>query len=454
MTRITSHSESSKSHAVPVPQDLWKNNAITASQLFDRKSTSKLALVTTFSLFVILAAAIGWASYMPITEISASSGEVVPSGALQNIQHLEGGIVSKVNVSEGQQVTEGQILVELSPHIAQSELEQLQTRLTTLQFRIRFLTAARGDNIPDIEEFDPEYEDIASAVRYELVARRDSIDSQINVLNQQLREREAELATITSQAKALESQISLTREQVTARRTLVEKGVFPRMQLIENERELARLTGDRTSILLEAARIREGIGEAQQRIMETRARYQSEIATELSGFASQAAEARVAIARAEDRVARLFIRAPLSGRIQGLETRTIGGVIEPGATLMEIVPDGTNLLVEARISTSDIGHVHLGQPANIKVLTYDYSRFGTIKGHINQISPTTFIDEKGIPYYKADIELEKQFVGENTEMSVSPGMTVLADIITGEKTLLTLMLSPVLKSFDSAFRER
>ena len=430
----------------------WSNNAITASQLFDRKTSSKLSLFTTFSLFAVMVGVIAWSAFMPVTEISASSGEVVPSGSLQNVQHLEGGIVSAIEVREGQYVNEGDLLVELSPHIAQSELDQLETRLVGLQFRIRYLTAARGDNIPEVDEFDEDYADIARAAQYELATKRETVASQIEVLRQQEKEREAELATLKSQAAGVTEQIRLKNEQVKGRRILVEKGLFPRMDLIEDERELAGLVDNRSALVLEATRVGERIGE--QRIIETRARYQSEIATELSQLASEAAETRVAIVRAQDRVDRLRVRAPVSGRVKGLEVKTVGGVLDPGATMMEIVPDNTQLKVEARISTQDIGHVHVGQAANIKVLTYDYSRFGTILGEISQISPTTFMDEEGVPFYKADIILENPYVGENVDLAVAPGMTVIADILTGEKMLLEAIMSPVIKSFDSAFRER
>ncbi|WP_158091260.1 HlyD family type I secretion periplasmic adaptor subunit [Thalassospira mesophila] len=411
-------------------------------------------MISTFSLFVILGSIITWSAFMPITEISASSGEVVPSGALQTVQHLEGGIVSNIHVREGQYVNKDDIVVELSPHIAQSELDQLQTRLMGLQFRIRFLTAARGDNLPEIKDFDPAYEDIARAAQYELSTKRETVASQVEVFNQQVKEREAQLATLKSQASGISDQIRLKNVQVKGRRTLVEKGLFPRMDLIEDERELASLVDSRAALVLEASRTGESIGEIRQRVVETMARYHSEIAAELSQLASEAAEVRVAIVRARDRVDRLLVRAPVSGRVKGLEVKTIGGVIEPGATMMEIVPDNTELQVEARISTQDIGHVHVGQAANVKVLTYDYSRFGTIPAKISQISPTTFIDEDGVPFYKADLILESAHVGDNTDLTITPGMTVIADILTGEKTLLAAIMSPVVKSFDSAFRER
>ncbi|MCC9620422.1 HlyD family type I secretion periplasmic adaptor subunit [Thalassospira sp. MA62] len=432
----------------------WKNNAITASELFDRKSSVKWSLLIVLILLVIMASAVVWAAFMPITEISASSGEVVPGGALQEVQHLEGGIVSAIHVSEGQQVEQGDILLDLSPHIAQSELDQLQTRLAGLEFRIRFLTSARREEEAMPEDFDGAYQAIAYAIQYELSTRREAVASQIEVFNQQIRERQAELTTLESRAQGVSDQIKLKTEQVIGRRELAQKGLFPRMDLIEDERELAGLSDQQVSLTLEASRVGELIGEIRQRIVEARARYHSEIATELSTLASEAAEVRLAIQRAQDRVSRLVVRAPVSGRVNDLKIKTIGGVVEPGKTMMEIVPDGTRLKVEARVSTQDIGYVHTGQKANIKVLTYDYSRFGTIAGRVDQISATTFSGEDGVPFYRVDIELESELVGDADDRKVAPGMTVIADIMTGEKTLLNAIMSPVLKSFDSAFRER
>lgn len=445
-----------KSHPV-VPADeseAWKNNAITASELFDRKSSVKWSMLIVFSLLAILAGVIAWSAFMPLTEISASSGEVVPGGAVQEVQHLEGGIVSAIYVREGQKVSKGEVLIAISPHIAQSELDQLQTRLAGLQFRIRYLTAAREEEVEDLVGLDEEYSEIARAVKYELATRKEAVASQVEVFNQQIREREAELNTLNSRAAGILDQIRLKSEQVVGRRILVEKGLFPRMDLIEDERELASLTDQEVSLTLEASRVGELVGEIQHRIIEARAKYHSEIATELSRLASEAAEVKVAIRRAEDRVERLQITAPVAGRVNDLQIKTVGGVVEPGETMMEIVPDGTELKVEARISTQDIGYVHVGQKANIKVLTYDYSRFGTISGQVEQISATTFSGEDGVPFYRADIALQAENVGDSEDRKIAPGMTVIADIQTGNKTLLQAITSPVLKSFDSAFRER
>lgn len=428
--------------------------AVTASQLFDRKGTGRFAIVAIIALSLAIVLAILWASVMPIAEISVSSGEIVPSGSVQHIQHLEGGILAHLLVAEGETVKKGQQLIKLAPDIAEPELAQLRTRRKGISLRIGLLSSALNGVTPKIDKFEPRYRDIALAESQALAAKRDSIASQSTVLQQQVSERKAELATLLAREKTIDEQIVLTKERIDGRRALVKKGYFSRMQLIEDERDFSNLVGERVAVDKEAIRIHERIREAASRMTELVSKFKSEIATEISTLTKEAAELQLTIDRARDRVARLTITAPAAGRVQGLQTRTIGGVITPGATLMDIIPDDVRPHVEARVSTRDIGHVHPGQEATIKVLTYDYSRYGIIKGVVEQVSPSTFMDEDGRPYYKAQISLMSRFVGDDETMPVSSGMTVLADIITGERTLLTYLISPIIRSFDTALRER
>ncbi|QIE56689.1 HlyD family type I secretion periplasmic adaptor subunit [Pikeienuella piscinae] len=428
--------------------------ALTTSQLFDRKGANKWAIGSIFLLSAVLAGAVAWSSVMPVAEISVSSGEVVPSGAVQQVQHLEGGIVANVLVHEGDKVAKGDLLVEMAPDIAAPELAQLRTRRTALRIRIGLLTDTLEGRAPQVGDVDNAYQEIARVESRALAAKRDSIESQSSVLAQQVRERKAELATLLGGANALEEQIALTKVRIEARRKLVEKGLFSRLQLIDDERDLSRLTGERSALDMDAMRIQERIREATTRITELNAGFQSDIAIEISSLTNEAAELQLAIDRAMDRVERLAVIAPVSGRVLDLQVKTIGGVIAPGATLMNIVPEGAQPYVEARISPSDVGFVHAGQSANIKVMTYDYARHGAIKGKVAQISPSTFTDDDGNPYYKAQIDLESAFVGGDENKPVSPGMTVIADIVSGEKTLLAYLMSPVTRSFDTAMRER
>ncbi|MEK9843912.1 HlyD family type I secretion periplasmic adaptor subunit [Thalassospira sp.] len=427
---------------------------VTAIQLFDKKSTHRPAMFTVVFMLVFFLAATVWSTQTPMAEISVSSGEIVPVGAIQRIQHLEGGILSHLAVKDGQHVTEGQLLVSLAPDIAQSELEQLETRLMAVTMKYGLLKSAAEGTTPAELMQTGVYSEIAETALKALNSRKQRLVSQLDVLRQQERERKAELTTITHQSNALGEQIDLMQNQVDGRQILVDKGLFPRLDFIQDQRELARLQSERMALILDADRINERVVEARQRMIEMEMTFHAELTAELSALATEAAELRLAIKRAVDRVKRLDITSPVSGYVKGIDIETIGGVITPGAQIMEIVPDDSELIVEARLSTNDVGHVTVGQSAKIKVLTYDYTRYGTIEGTVQRVSPSTFFDEDGTPFFKADIAMNSYIVGEEDKFLVSPGMTVLVDIITGEKTLFKYLASPIIKSFDGALHER
>lgn len=427
---------------------------ISASQLFDERRTSRFAVATVFALGTVLTAAVAWSAIMPLAEISTSEGEVVTSDAVRRVQHLEGGIVARVLVEEGEAVEKGRVLVELAPAIAETELSRLRTRLAGDRVRIDLLTGALTGNLPDPEDVADEHRDIVAAEIQALAARRESFESQTAVLRQQMAERQAELATLDVRQVTIGRQIELGEEKIAAQRTLEQSGNFPRLRIIDEERDLSRLTGERSETEAEKLRLQERIREAEARIAELRANFQADLASEISALTKEAAELELAISQARDRVGRLTVAAPVTGRVQDLQIRSDGGVIAPGATLMSIVPAAANLRVEAQISPADIGHVKPGQPVEVKVQTYDYSRFGKVEGRIEQISPTSFLDQAGRPFFKATIELAHAYVGEDDRLALSPGMTVTADIVTGERTLLDYLATPILKSLDSGLRER
>lgn len=448
-------------YAIPQGESGKSNNnkfivdaPVAAIQLFDKRSTHRPAMFTVVFMLVFFLGVTVWSTQTPMAEISVSSGEIVPVGAIQRIQHLEGGILSHLAVKEGQHVTEGQLLVSLAPDIAQSELEQLETRLMAVTMQYGLLKSADEGTTPAELRQTGGYSEIAETALKALNSRKQRLASQLDVLRQQELERKAELTTITHQSSALGEQIDLMQNQVNGRQILVDKGLFPRLDFIQDQRELARLQSERKALILDADRIKERVVEARQRMIEMEMTFHAELTAELSALATEAAELRLAIKRAVDRVERLDIVSPVSGYVKGIDIETIGGVITPGAQIMEIVPDDSEMIVEARLSTNEVGHVTVGQSAKIKVLTYDYTRYGAIDGTVQRVSPSTFFDEDGIPFFKADIAMNSYIVGEEDKFLVSPGMTVLVDIITGEKTLFTYLVSPIIKSFDGALHER
>lgn len=427
---------------------------ITAASLFEARGVSRLSLAVIGVIGAGLCGGLGWAALMPVAEITVSSGEVMPAGSVQHVQHLEGGILARLLVAEGDVVEEGQPLLELSAGLAEPELAQLRSRLAALTLRSAQLAAALQDRDELPGGAAEEYRALAESEAAILRARRLSHARQREVLERQIEMRRAEMATLESQSASMQHQIGYLREQVTGRADLVSRGLSPRFQLLEYQRELARMEGAQNGLRQDALRLAEALGEAQSRLAELESRYRAELISELGKVTADTAELRQAIQRVEDRVGRLRVTAPVRGTVQGLQTQTIGGVIAPGTTILDIVPSEGALRVEARISTRDIGYIRPGQPVAVKVLTYDYTRFGSIAGTVSRVSPSSFRDAQGTPFYKAEIALESDHVGQRPEARISSGMTVLADIRTGERSLLNYLLAPIYRSLDEAFRER
>ncbi|WP_083747528.1 HlyD family type I secretion periplasmic adaptor subunit [Teichococcus deserti] len=436
-------------------RSLTGEDRVTGASLFETEGISRLAMVSVLGIGGLLVAALGWSAVMPVAEISVSSGEILPVGSVKQVQHLEGGIVARVLVEEGALVEEGQALVEMDPGQAEPELNQLRTRLTGLQLQAQQITAVMGGQESiSISPAEEEYRELVRAQAELLQARSRAHAVQRQVINQQINGRRAELEVNAGQVESILNQIGFLREQVVGRRELVSKGLAPRFQLLESQRELARLDGNHVSLVREATRTREALGESEARLTELETRFRADLATELSKVTAEMQELRQAIQRAEARVQRLRVAAPARGTVQNIQVKTSGGVISPGALLMELVPADAKLRVEARITARDIGHIRVGQEARVKVLTFDYTRFGVIPAVVTNVSASSFHDRDGTPYYKAELALSREHVGLQADSRILSGMSVLADIRTGENSLLRYLLAPLQRSLGEAFRER
>lgn len=427
---------------------------ITASQLFDEKRTSPFVLATVFALCMLLIGAVSWASQMPISEIAVSSGEVVTVDAVHRVQHLEGGIVAQVHVSEGDEVNQGDLLLTFAPEIAATDLQRLRTRHAASRARLGLLQDALAGTLGPVRPTTSQYSGIVTAEHQALVLRRDSYEQQLAVLAQQRLERSAELAALDTRRTALSEQISFAEEKAHQMRDLAHGNIVPRMSLLDSEIEFSRLLGDHASLEAEQKSLIERLSTAEARIRELTARFEADLAAEISSLTSEIAELALEISQAEDRFTRLEVRSTTTGHIQDLQVKSNDRVVSPGALLMTIIPADSSLRIEARVSTRDVGHISVGDPVEIKVQTFDYSRFGTIDGEVTSVSPTTFLDSSGTPYFKATITPFHSFVGKHPGLHLSPGMTVEVDIVTGHRSLLEYLLTPIEKSLDSAFHER
>ena len=404
---------------------------------------------------LIVAGFVTWAAVTEIDELAISPGEVIPTGAVQQVQHLEGGIVASILVAEGDIVRPGQALVRLDEAATLAELDRMRARSTVLELqaeRLRAFADARGARLA---ASDSRYAGIAADQRAILSMQDEERRRQAEVLEIRIAQRQAELAALDDQERVLEQQVALLEELFGMRDALLKKGLMSRIVYLETKRELSRERGRLDEVVNQRRSARIAIAEIRGQLKELDSRLRREALDEMGRATAELAPLREAIAGLQHRLQRLEITSPVRGVVLELKVNTVGGVIAPGATVVAIVPLDRELVVEVRISPANIGHVRPGQPVAVKVATYDFARYGAIDGRLERISATTFEDEEGRPYYKGRVALDRPYLGDQPDRNlVLPGMTVTADINTGRKTLLAYLVKPVYTALDRGFRER
>lgn len=425
-----------------------------AIQLEEDSQSEVISTAAYFSGFLLIAA-IAWAMITEVNEVAVTQGKVIPAGLINDIQHLEGGIVSEIFVRNGDLVQEGDPLLSFAPPASKSEFDQVQIRRATLLLVLERLQAIVEDREPDFSEFSSQYPSLTKKQIMIYKAQLSSQSSELHVIDAQIRQRQSELARQKNLRKSIRQEVTLLKEQVDIRRKLAEKQLLARTDLLETQSKLAGLKSEERKVSDGIAVASMALNEARERRTELIAHSKKDLELEIGERANELAEVDQSLIRLQDKVNRLNIFAPLTGIVQGLAITRIHAVVEPGQVILQIVPTNDELIVESRVSPEDIGYVHKGQPADVKIDSYDSSRFGVVKGSVRQISATTYFDEKRNPYYRAEISLEKDYVGNQPEnLRIIPGMTVQADIRTGSKSILDYLMKPVSRGFDHPFKER
>ncbi len=408
---------------------------------------------------VLIAAFLGgfliWAGIAKFDEKTVAPGEILPINFVQPVQHLEGGIVAGVLVQDGDIVTRGQPLVLLDETAPKAELDSIRARYAALSLQAERLRAFSLSRKADFSRYENSYpalvEDHANILETQIAAR----EAQIAVINAELESLQQEKIGLEEQEQVLIRQVALVQEEADLRRELLEKGLTSRVVYLATQRELNRTKGDKSDVISRLARNQASMAEANGRILELEARLRNDALNEMGRVVSEQAQVKEQLARLQDRVSRLSITAPVSGKVKGLTVTSIGAVVSPGDVVAEIVPDREEFVAEVRISPKDIGHLAIGKEALVKIETYNFARLGGIKGNLTHISATSFRDEEGRPYFRGLVKLDQDYVGPDPRSNrITPGMTLSADIKTGDKTLLGYLTRPVYNSLSTAFSER
>ena len=404
---------------------------------------------------VIILTFLVWAATTHVREVAVAPGEVIPTGKVQIVQHLEGGIIDEIHTEDGAVVEAGQILLRLDPKSVASKLGELSANRAGLLLKAERLRAFADGRAPDFSFIEPKYAGLAADQLAIFEVQENARVNRQAVLDDQIKKTQAELDLLEGQKKTHSKVIALLNEELGMRKTLLKKGLSSKLKVLDMQRQAAKAQGDYAKLLGEIELAIRTLAESQSRRAELDATLKEEAISELDTLTRELAEVEETLLRAEDQAERLDIRAPVAGIVKGLQMNTLGGVAAPGGVVLEIVPMDKEMFVEAHISTRDVGHVAEGQPVTVKVSTYDYAQYGGVSGKLTGVSASTFVDEQGVPYYKGFVSLDHNYVGGNPKRNlVLPGMTVEADIKTGNKTLLQYLLKPVYASVNESFRER
>ncbi len=408
-------------------------------------------------VMIMLAGIITWANFTKLEEVTVTEGEVIPLGDVKTIQHLEGGIVKEIHVSDGQVVNEGTSLILLDLATSGVNREELQVRLDGQRLlKARLDAEARGKKtILFPEEAASRRPEQATAQQQNFNARRRQLASTINALGQSVTQRRQEVKELTAQIRAVNKNLRLAKKRFEMSKNLLKDGLTPEMEHLQLEAEVESLQGEAQSLKPSIPRAKSAISEAESRVSEERNRFRSAAREELVKTEQAIGRINELLVSADEQGMRAMIRSPIDGVVQNLKYNTIGGVVRPGEPIMEIVPTGASLVIDAKLNPADRAFVVLEQPVVVKLSTYDFARFGGLDGKVTMVAPDTSIDEQGETYFRIFVTTDKTYLGDDPDLyKITPGMQATVDIHTGEKSVMEYLIMPVLKLKHEAFRER
>jgi adhesin transport system membrane fusion protein len=402
---------------------------------------------------VVLSIFIIWAAVAQIDEITRGEGKVIPSRQLQVLQSLDGGIVAEIAVQEGQIVEAGQTLLKVDPTRFVSSVRESRAQLYALQAK-----AARLRALAEGKPFEPPAEalkDDPKTVEEErrlYESRASELEGQIAISRQQLAQKQQELNEASSKRAQAAQAHDLTAKELAVTKPLLSSGAISEVELLRLERDVSRFRGERDMAAAQIARSQAAIAEATRKVQEVELNFRNEARKELAetlGKLNALSEGNVGLA---DKVKHSDIRSPVRGTVKRLLVNTVGGVVQPGKDVVEVVPLEDNLLLEAKVMPKDIAFLRPGQKAIVKFTAYDFSIYGGLDGTLEHIGADSITDERGNTFYTVRVRTAKSRLGDN--LPVIPGMVAEVDIVTGQKSILAYLLKPVLKAKQAAFTER
>jgi adhesin transport system membrane fusion protein len=420
------------------------------------RTPSKVSRVIRIWLIAVLGFIV-WASFASIDEITKGSGKVIPYGQNQNIQNLEGGIVESIMVHEGDDVKEGQAILKINNSKSVSSATSNDIKVASLrakQLRLR----SEANMVPFIV---PETADANFKAQLEL--ERKLYDSDMEEykakdqsLLDEIEQKKQEYTEAAGSIENIKRSLKYSQEEIEMTAPMVREGVKSKVDFLKLKRDSNDIQQKLDSAVTSLPRLSAAISESRNKRIEAQHKFVNDAREELNKVTAELEGSNAEQVALTDQVNRTLVTSPVNGIVQKLYINTVGGVIKPGDTLVEIVPTGEKLYLEIKIKPTDIAFIRPGAEASVKFSAYDYSIYGGLTGKVVSISPDSITDEKeNQTYYLVKIETKKNYLGSKEHpLRIIPGMVVDANIVTGEKTVMQYILKPILKSKQYVFTER
>lgn len=404
----------------------------------------------------LLGAAALWGSVASVDRIATATGVFAPQGQVRTIQHLEGGIVAEIMVREGEVVTAAQPLLRIDLGSGGLDPEDLTIKLDALVIeRARLQAEAMHIDLHLPEEESNRRPELAQSESSAFLSRRREFESSIAVLESQQQQKGLEIDSIVARLEAARARLMPLQEQINIADRLSQAQLMRRTEALSLEREKKRLEGEIAALSSALPLAQTALAEVRQRTLLERNQRRNQAAERIREIEIEISKQRQLLERASEQTRRRVVKSPIAGVVKNLRLHTIGGVLQAGDPIMEIVPNDEKLIVEGRLTPDDVGHVRAGQPVKVKISTYDYMRYGALDGRISHVAADASRSNEGDYFFRLIIETEQDFLEVGDERyAISPGMTAAIDINLGRRPVWRYLVDPVLKFHEHAFRDQ
>jgi adhesin transport system membrane fusion protein len=407
-------------------------------------------------ILILFFCALAWANVAEVEEVTRASGKVVPSRQLQVVQNLEGGIVSEIMMSVGDVVEKGQLLLRIDEKRFSGPYRESRFNYLALKAQVARLQS-ETNNTPFIlpEEVVKEAPEVGIREKELFESRKDEHEETLGMLQAQSMQREQEITELKAKIAELSRTHRLLKREIDMTRPLIKSGAVSEVEYLRLQRQDSEMQGQLTASQLALPRTISKLQEANRKIIEEKLKFSNSAKKELNDAYAKLEGLSATTSTLADRLDRTAVVSPVRGIVNQIFINTVGGVIQPGMNLIEIVPLEDTLLVEAKVKPSDIAFISPNLKATVKFTAYDFTMYGGLEAKVEYISADSIVDKQGNSFYLVNVRTTKNYLGtKDSPLPIIPGMIASVDILTGKKSILTYLMKPIFRAQSLALRER